>query len=199
MQRVVDISSLGRGVADGTGYLASAYVAGAYATDDLLEGSGAAYRALRMPAFMEDVLLELPAIRNEGRFYGAQTGTQKVPAPALADVSRVAATALQDTTWTGLGSLPVLGPEDLSFEEMAVIMSDFIGRRVSYVQLPPEEYEQHLVDGGLGRPAARGIVGNQMEASRGTYNVEPRTPEATTPTTFQDWCQEVLVPALHTG
>ena len=103
-----------------------------------------------------------------------------------------------DTSWTGLGSLPVLGPEDLSFEKMAAIMSGVLGRRISYVQLPPEEYEQHLVDGGLGRPAARGIVGNQLEASRGTYNAEPRTPEKTTPTTFQAWCQNVLAPALHT-
>lgn len=196
VQRVVGVSSLGRDVASGAGYLAAAYVAGAYATDDLLESSGASYRALRMPAFMEDVLLELNSIRNEGIFYGAQTGDRKVPAPALADVTRVATTVLEDKTWQGIGSVPVLGPEDLSFVEMATTMTDIIGKTISYVQLSPEDYEQHLVAGGMGRAAARGIVGNQLEASRGTYNVEPRTPLATTPTSFRTWCELVLKPAM---
>lgn len=197
VQQVVGISSLGRGVASGAGYLAAAYVAGAYATDDLLESSGASYRALTMPAFMEDVLLELASIKNEGIFYGAQAGDRTVPAPALRDVTQRAARVLQDKTWSGRGSVPVLGPEDLSFEQMAAVMSEVVGKPIRYQQLATADYERHLTSAtGMSRAAAHGIVGNQLEASLGTYSFEPRTPEATTPTSFQEWCRLVLRPAL---
>ena len=196
VQRVVGISSLGRDVAPSAGGPVTAYVFAAYATDDLLESSGADYRALRMPAFMEDVLLERTSIRDEGVFCGAQTGDRKVPAPSLSDVRRVAADVLADRSWNGVGSVPVLGPEDLTFAEMAATMSEVLGKPVRYEQLPGDAYEQHLVDRGMGRAAARGIVGNQLLASKGIYNVEPRTTEATTPTSFRTWCETVLRPAL---
>jgi hypothetical protein len=30
----------------------------------------------------------------------------------------------------------------------------------------------------------------------GVDNAEPRTPESTTPTSFRDWCEQVLKPAV---
>jgi hypothetical protein len=31
---------------------------------------------------------------------------------------------------------------------------------------------------------------------QGLDNAEPRTPESTTPTTFRQWCQDILKPAV---
>jgi hypothetical protein len=33
--------------------------------------------------------------------------------------------------------------------------------------------------------------------NEGLDNIEPRTPEATTPTRFRHWCREVLAPTLR--
>jgi hypothetical protein len=38
---------------------------------------------------------------------------------------------------------------------------------------------------------------DMMEAkNNGLDNAEPRTPESTTPTSFRQWCEEVLKPAV---
>jgi hypothetical protein len=31
---------------------------------------------------------------------------------------------------------------------------------------------------------------------QGIYNAQPRTPRSTTPTTFRQWCEEALKPAV---
>src|SRR3712207_7889186 len=43
---------------------------------------------------------------------------------ATRDIAAVAARLLLDSSWSGVGSQPVLGPENLSFNDMAQIMSD---------------------------------------------------------------------------
>jgi uncharacterized protein YbjT (DUF2867 family) len=48
---VVGISSLGRKVAENIGLVGAAYV-----MDELIESTGVSYRALQMPAFMDDIL-----------------------------------------------------------------------------------------------------------------------------------------------
>lgn len=55
----------------------------AYAMDGLIEGSGVGYRALRMPAFVEDVLnFQAGPIEDEGVLFGSQYGDRKVPTVA---------------------------------------------------------------------------------------------------------------------
>jgi hypothetical protein len=43
---------------------------------------------------------------------------------------------------------------------------------------------------------ARGMVEMALAKDQGLDNAEPRTPQATTPTSFRQWCEEVLKPAL---
>lgn len=110
VKRVVAVSSLGCEVAKDIGL-----VSAAYAMDDLIESTGVSYRALRMPAFMDDLLtFHLESILSQGAFFGSQSGDRKTPACATRDIASVAATLLLDDSWSGQGSAPVLGPEDLS-------------------------------------------------------------------------------------
>ena len=37
---------------------------------------------------------------------------------------------------------------------------------------------------------------DQVAKDKGLDNAEPRTPENTTPTSFRQWCEEVLKPAV---
>lgn len=191
--RVVGVSSLGRGVADeGVGL-----VSAAYAMDEMIEGTGVGYRALRMPAFMEDMLnFHLGTIGSRGAFFGSQSGDRKTPVCATRDIAAAAARLLLDDSWGGQGSFPVLGPEDLSFDDMAQIMSEVLERPVRYEQLSSADHKAILMEHGMGEAYAQGIADNQAQADRGIYNAEPRTPESTTPTTFRRWCEEVLKPAV---
>ena len=116
VQRVVGISALGRGTAV-AGH--AGLVTASLAMDDLIAGSGVSYRALTMPSFMDNLLRQVPAIKDRGVFGTPVSGDRKLPTCATRDIATVAARLLLDPSWSGQGSVPVLGPEDLSFNDMA--------------------------------------------------------------------------------
>ena len=192
VKRVVGVSSLGREVAEKFGL-----VSAAYAMDELIESTGVSYRALRMPAFMEDMLnFQGEAIKSQGVFLGSQSGDRKTPCCATRDIAAAAVKLLLDDSWSGQGSVPVLGPEDLSFNDMAQIMSQVLAQPVRYQQIPAEAHKSMLMQHGMGEAYTQGIVDNQAQAEQGIYNAEPRTSQSTTPTSFRQWCEEVLKPAI---
>jgi uncharacterized protein YbjT (DUF2867 family) len=192
VKRVVGITSLGREVAKDVGL-----VAAAYAMDELIESTGVSYRALRMPAFMDDMLnFHLESIASQGMFFGSQSGDRKTPACATCDIASVASKLLLDDSWSGQGSVPVLGPEDLSFNDMAQIMSEVLERPIQYQQISGESHKAMLMQHGMGEAYAQGIVDNQAQADQGIYNADQRTPQSNTPTSFRQWCEATLKPAV---
>jgi hypothetical protein len=42
----------------------------------------------------------------------------------------------------------------------------------------------------------QGLVDMMAQTDAGLYNIEPRTPESTTSTSFRQWCVDVLEPAM---
>jgi hypothetical protein len=63
--------------------------------------------------------------------------------------------------------VPVLGPEDLSFDDMARVMSDAM---------------------------AQGMLDMVIAKDHGIDKASKRTPESTTPTSFRQWCKDALRP-----
>ena len=43
---------------------------------------------------------------------------------------------------------------------------------------------------------AQGMLDMMMAKNEGLDNAEPRTPQSTTPTSFRQWCEEVLKSAV---
>lgn len=191
VKRVVGVSALGRGVAANAGH-----VTASLAMDDLIAASGVAYRALAMPSFMDNVLRQVESIRNQGLFFWPISGDRKLPTCATRDIAAVAARLLLDPSWSGQGSVPVLGPEDLSHDEMAEIMSEVLGKPVRFQEIPSEAFRARLLQSGASEAVAQGMVDMMAAKNAGLDNAEPRTPEATTPTSFRQWCEEVLKPAV---
>jgi uncharacterized protein YbjT (DUF2867 family) len=189
--RVVGVSALGRGVPGNAGY-----VTASLALDDLIASTGVSYRALTMPSFMDNLLRQTEAIRSQGMFFAPISGDLKAPACATRDIADAAAKLLLDPSWSGVGSVPVLGPEDLSFNDMAQIMSEVLRRPVRFQQIPVEAFKSRLTDHGMSEVMAQGMADMATAKSNGLDNAEPRTPESTTPTTFRQWCEEVLKPAV---
>src|SRR5580658_8092752 len=46
------------------------------------------------------------------------------------DIAAAASRLLLDDSWSGFGEVPLLGPEDLSFNDMAGIISELLGKQV---------------------------------------------------------------------
>jgi uncharacterized protein YbjT (DUF2867 family) len=164
--------------------------------DDLIESTGVSYRSLCMPGFMDNMFWQVEPIKAQGMFFSPISGDRKAPTCATRDIAAVAAKLLLDDSWSGQDSVPVLGPEDLSHNDMAQIMSEVLERRVRFQQVPGEAYKATLVRQGMTGAWAQGIVDMAVAVDRGIYDVQLRTPQSTTPTSFRQWCEEVLRPAV---
>jgi uncharacterized protein YbjT (DUF2867 family) len=192
VKRVVGISSLGRKVAKHIGLVGAAYV-----MDEMIESTGVNYRALQMPAFMDDILnFNISSILSQGAFFGSQSGDRKTPSCATRDIAAVASKLLLDDSWSGQSSVPVLGPEDISFNDIAQMLSEVLDRPVQYQQISREAHKAALMQHGMGESYAQGVVDNQAQADEGIYNADPRTALTATPTSFRQWCEDTLKPAV---
>jgi len=127
--RVVGVSMLGRGTpwAGRAGFVTSSL-----AMDDLIAASAVAYRALTNPYFMEDTVRQAESIKDQGVFSYPIAGDRKLPAVATRDIAAAASRLLLDASWSGAGEVPLLGPEDLSFNDMAETMSQVLGKEVRF-------------------------------------------------------------------
>lgn len=191
VKRVVGVSALGRGVMEDTGPASASLK-----MDDLIASTGVSYRALTMPSFMDNILWQVDPIKNQGMFFSPIDGDLKAPTCATRDIAAVAAKLLLDPSWSGQDHVAVLGPEDLSFNDMAAIMSDVLGKPVRFQQIPLQDFRSSLLGGGHSEPMAQAMVDMLDAKKKGLDNAEPRTPQSTTPTSFRQWCEEVLKPKV---
>ncbi|MEU9385815.1 hypothetical protein AB0D38_34780 [Streptomyces sp. NPDC048279] len=69
------------------------------------------------------------------------------------------------------------------------------GTEVGYRQITGAAFRERMT--GFGSEGMAQALVDMFEAkNRGLDNAEPRTPGSTTPTTFRQWCEEVLKPAV---
>ncbi len=193
VKRVVAITALGRGTpwADKAGY-----VTASLAMDDLIAASGVALRGLANPSFMDNIVRQAQAIKNQGKFFSPIAGDRKLPTVATRDIAAAAARLLLDESWSGVDEVPLLGPEDLSFNDMAEIISDVIGKEVRFVQTTFDAYKERFVSFGMTDAMAQGMTDMAWAKNKGLDNAVARTAENSTPTSFRQWCEEVLKPAV---
>jgi uncharacterized protein YbjT (DUF2867 family) len=191
--RVVAVTALGRGTpwADRAGY-----VTGSLAMDDLIAASGVGLRALCNPSFMDNTIRQVPSIRDQGMFFSPIAGDRKLPTVATRDIAAAAARLLLDASWTGFEEVPLLGPEDLSFDDMAEIMSDVLGKEVRFQRTTFEAYKARFASFGMSDAMAQGMTDMAWAKNEGLDNGVQRTPENSTPTSFRQWADEVLKPAV---
>ncbi|HEX3790341.1 MAG TPA: NAD(P)H-binding protein [Pseudonocardiaceae bacterium] len=193
VSRVVGVSALGRGtpVAGHAGH-----VTASLAMDDLIAGTGVHYRALTMPSFMDNVLRQVELIKSQGVFTDLVAGDHKAPTCATRDIAATAVELLLDDSWSGVGEVPVLGPEDLSGNDLARIMSDVLGRPVRYQQVPAAAHKDRMMGFGLSEAVAQGLVDMGAAKDAGLDNGVARTAGNSTATSFRQWCEDTLKPAV---
>jgi uncharacterized protein YbjT (DUF2867 family) len=193
VKRVVGISALGRGTAL---QARAGLVTSSLKMDDLIAGSGVNYRAVTNPSFMDNILRQVELLKTQGMFVTPISGDRKLPTCATRDIAAAAARLLLDTSWSGNGHVAVLGPEDLSFNEMARILTNVLGKPVRYQQITADALKERLIKAGMSEAMAQGTAEMMTAKNEGLDNAEPRTPESSSPTTFREWAEQVLKPAL---
>jgi len=188
---VVGISALGRGWTKPAGH-----VTATLAVDDMIARTGVQYRALACASLMDNIARQAEPIRTLGRFFQPTPGDLKLPHVAKADVARIAADLLLDPSWTGVEALPLLGPEDLSFNEMAEILSAVLGREIVASELPMEHFRQRMRDLGVSDGMSQAYVEMLTAKNEGMDHLVTPASRHDTPTTFRRWCEEELRPLI---
>lgn len=189
VKRVVGVSALGRG----TPWAANAGLATAsLAMDELIANSGVSYRTLTMPSFMDNLLRQAESITKNGVFSLPIDGDRKLPSAATRDIAGAAVRLLLDHSWSGVASLPVLGPEDLSYNDMARILSEILGRPVRFEQISNDAFKARLLGRGMSDAMAQGNLDMWIAKNNGIDNAVNRTLESSSPTSFREWAQELF-------
>ena len=152
---------------------------------------------LRAGSFMENTLGGVQGIVEQGAIYDLAPAERRVPLVATRDVGDVAARWLADDSWHGLHVVGVHGAADVSFADRARILTDVLGRRVTYVQVPEEAMRHGMAAMGMSPSVVDAYTAIAVALAKDEpVAAEPRTPATTTPTTFAEWAREALLPAV---
>jgi uncharacterized protein YbjT (DUF2867 family) len=190
-KRVVSISALGRGWPKDAGH-----VTATLKMDDMIASTGVSYRALTCPSLMENMLRQIEPIKHQGVFFWPAPGNFKAPACATRDVADVAAWLLTDRSWNGVEEIPILGPEDLSCNEMARIMSEVLEKPIRFQEIAMEDMKAMMIGRGASEGMAQAMVNMLTAKNEGMDLMVERTPSTSSPTSFREWCEQVLRPAI---
>jgi uncharacterized protein YbjT (DUF2867 family) len=191
----VHLSSYGAHVPEGTGP-----VAGLHSSEQKLNAiSGLNVLHLRAAYFMENNLEAIGMIHAMGVFGHALLPDLKLPMIATPDVGDYAAQRLLDLDFSGKQTRELLGERDLSMAEATAIIARGIGKPdLRYEQFPYEQVQQVLEQ--MGMPPKKAAVYIEMfrAINAGILAAqEPRSRENSTPTTFEEFVQDVFAPAYR--
>src|SRR5882762_4658714 len=193
VKRVVGISALGRGTPAAAH---AGLVTASLKMDDLIASAGVHYRAVTNPSFMDNLLRQVELIKSQGIFSLPIAGDLKQPSASTRDIAATAAPLLLDQSWTGVGSVPVLGPEALSYTDMATIMSQVLVKPVRFQEIPKDAFKAILLHRGMSEAMAQSTLDLWVAYGQGLDTAEPRPPQSPPPPSFRQWCEDVLKPRV---
>lgn len=143
VQQVVKISDLGA-----SPHSPLVHARWNWEVEQVLVKSGLPYTILRPQFFMQNFLLVLaPSVTAEDAFF-APSGSGRVPFVDIRDIAEVAVAALTEKGHENR-IYDLTGPEDLSFADVARILSDTISRDIRCEDVSPEAALDSLVRQGL--------------------------------------------------
>jgi uncharacterized protein YbjT (DUF2867 family) len=191
----VHLSSYGAHVPEGTGP-----VAGLHSSEQKLNGiTGLNVLHLRAAYFMENHLTAIDMIHGMGLFGHALLPDLKLPLIATRDVGDYAAQRLLSLDFSGKQTRELLGERDLSMAEATAAISRGIGKPdLRYEQFPYDQVQQVLTQTGFS-PKKVAVYIQMFEAiNAGRLAAqELRSPENSTPTSFEKFVQDVFAPAYR--
>ena len=151
---------------------------------------------LRPANFMENLLMSIDGIRMMNVLPGAAPADAPFPTIATKDIGDYAAERLVKRDFSGHSTRELLGPRDVTMKESAAIIGRAIGKpNLGYVQMPLPLLESALASMGLPKSSAALLVELWNGANEGLLDPqETRSAENTTPTTLEEFAEEVFAP-----
>ena len=186
---VVALSSLGADQPTGTGVLTSLYE-----QEQRLRALQQSHVLMLRPAmFFEGLFNLLPGVKYGGSLADAFAPGLHIPMIATRDIAYAATGALDQSGWTGHSVRELLGPGDLSHEQLAAFVGGMIGQpALAYQQLSYDDAAQGMAAAGIAPDLAQLLAEMARGLNEGRVrSLEGRSARNTTPTALQS-----LAPAL---
>jgi uncharacterized protein YbjT (DUF2867 family) len=119
-----------------------------------LAASGLAHTLLRSNAYMQNALMLAPAIAKTSSF-GSGAGSGRI---GMVDARDIAAVAAKIATSSGAHAEKtywLTGPELISNYDVAAVLTQLLGRPISYRELSFDDDKQAMIDAGVPEPVAQ--------------------------------------------
>jgi len=113
-----------------------------------LAASGISHTILRSNAYMQNTLMLAPAIAKSSAF-GSSAGKGLVGMVDARDVAAVAAHIADAPAGHGGATYWLSGPELISYHDVANVLSDLLGRTVTYREIGFDEHKGAMVGAGV--------------------------------------------------
>lgn len=154
---------------------------------------------LRAAFFMENLMMSIAAIRSMGFLPGGSPGDAPVPMIAAKDIGNFVAKRLAARDFSGSSTPELLGARDVTMNEVARVIGKAIGKpSLHYVHVPFLMLEPALVQMGLPKRSAALLIEMWKGQNTGFVKAkEPRSAKNTTPTTIEEFVEEVFAPAYN--
>jgi uncharacterized protein YbjT (DUF2867 family) len=190
LRHAVHLSSYGAQVAEGAGP-----VSGLHSSEQKLNAiTGLNVLHVRAAYFMENNLAAISMIHHMGIFGNALLPDIKLPMVATRDVGNYAGQRLLDLDFSGKQTREVLGERDLSMTETTAVIARGIGKPdLRYQQFPYDQAQQALIQLGVPPKGAAMYIEMYKAINAGVLvPLEPRSKENTTPTSIEQFVQDVF-------
>lgn len=188
--RVVFQSSIGAEKRHGVGE-----IDGLAATEQALDALDADVMHLRCGYFFTNLLLDIDAIRR-GELLTVLPTDRPMSWVAPRDIAEVAALRLLNASWGGHHVQAVHGPCDLSWADVAAIVSEQLGRTVHARRVSDDDMWQRYLDAGMPPAMADAVLGMSTGLRDDFRPAQARTVATTTPTRLAGWVRDELLPQL---
>jgi uncharacterized protein YbjT (DUF2867 family) len=190
----VHLSSYGAHVPQGTGP-----VTGLHSSEQKLNAIGGLNVLHLRPAyFMENNLAAIGMIQGMGIF-GHALRRPEAAHDRDARRRRLRLAASLDLDFSGKQTRELLGERDLSMTEATAAIARGIGNPdLRYVQFSYDQVQQALEQAGFSPKKAAVYIEMFKAINEGVLApLEPRSPENSTPTSFETFVRDVFAPAYH--
>ncbi|GAA4015936.1 NAD(P)H-binding protein [Streptomyces marokkonensis] len=188
--RVVFQSSVGAEKRHGAGE-----IDGLAATEVALDGLDTGVTHLRCGYFFTNLLFDIESLKV-GRIQTVLPLDASMSWVAPRDIAEVAAMALLNRDWEGRRVQAVHGPEDLTWSQVAEILTDELGRDVVVDRVADAEMYQQYLAVGMPTAMADAVLGMSTGLRDDFVPEQQRSVVTTTPTTLRAWVRDQLLPVV---
>ena len=153
---------------------------------------------LRSAYFIDNVLLNIPLIKEMGINGTTADADHQIPMVATKDIALIAANHLVNLDFKDKSVQPILGDRNYTFKELTSIIGSAIGKpELQYVQFPIEQAKQAIISQGISADVANDITAMETSLKNGIMNYEQRTITNSSPTTVEIFAKEVFAPLYN--